>query len=456
MELIQHILSLLLTLVILVTVHEFGHFWVARRCGVKVHRFSIGFGTPLLSWRDRHGTEFAVAGIPLGGYVKMLDEREGPVTPDQLAQAFNRKTPGQRIAITAAGPLANFLFAILVYATLFSSGFSVLVPKLAPPEAGSLAEQAGLYEGAEIVAVDGREVRSWPEIALALVNRLGEDGEILVSVRASADAGVTTHALPVRDWLRDRDQGELLSSLGLKSWRPVVPARVGALVEAGVAELGGLQAGDQVLAINGEPVSDWYDFARRVAASAGQDLELTILRTQAAGQEQILTYVLQPRAERLDDGTEVGRLGIYPQALRYPPEMIRELSYGPVDALINALDQTWVDCETNLVAIGKLLTGRISLENLSGPITIAQVASESIGSGLEDFIRFLAFFSVSLGILNLLPIPVLDGGHIVFHALEALRGRPVSEKWQLIGLKIGVSLILLLMTVAFYNDIMRL
>ncbi len=456
MDLIQHILSLLLTLAILVAVHEYGHFWVARRCGVKVHRFSIGFGTPLFSWRDRQGTEFAFAGIPLGGYVKMLDEREGPVAAHEQHQAFNRKTPMQRIAITAAGPLANFLFAILVYGALFFSGFNVLVPKLAAPEAGSLAAEAGLYEGAEIVAVDGREVLSWRDVVMALVNRLGENGEITLTVRSHTHGDLSTHHLTVSDWLKGEEQGAILSSLGLQPWRPQVPAVIGELVPGGAAEQGGLLPGDQVLAVNEEPVRDWYAFAGTISDSPEKPLLLDIRRVDEQGAEQRVQQWVRPRLETLEDGSQVGRLGIYPKPFKYPEEMIREVNYGPISAMFEGLRQTWVDCQTNLMAIGKLLSGRISLENLSGPITIAQVANESISSGWEDFIRFLAFFSVSLGILNLLPIPVLDGGHIVYHALEALRGKPISEKWQLLGLKIGVSLIILLMTVAFYNDIMRL
>lgn len=456
MDVLQHILSLLLTLAILVAVHEYGHFWVARRCGVKVLRFSIGFGKPLFTWQDRHGTEFAIAGIPLGGYVKMLDEREGPVAPEELSQAFTQKTPRQRIAIVAAGPLANFLFAILVYAALFVTGFNVLVPKVAEPPADTVAAEAGLYQGAEIVEVDGQPVRSWREIVMALVNRLGEDGEIVLTVRASATSGSEHFRLPIQAWMRDQEQGQMLESLGLVPFRPEVPAIMGELVAGGAGELGGLQAGDQILAIAGEPVKDWYAFAERISRSGEQDLDVLVARTNADGQTVETMLMLRPRLEQTEDGRSVGRLGVYPKPFKYPDEMIREVSFGPLDASWEAVQKTWADCQTNLLSIGKLLTGRISLENLSGPITIAQVASESISFGYEEFVRFLAFFSVSLGILNLLPIPVLDGGHIVYYTLEALRGKPISERWQMIGLKVGVSLILLLMTVAFYNDLMRL
>ena len=469
MGVIESILSLLLTLGILVTIHEFGHFWVARRCGVKVLRFSVGFGKPIFSWSDKTGTEFVFAMIPLGGYVKMLDEREAPVEESLKPFAFNRKKVSQRIAIVAAGPIANFIFAIFAYWLMFLSGFNVLIPNVGSVDVDSVAAKAGLTPGYEITAVDGQETSGWRSVSMALINRIGDTGTLKINARKDVGNDNSSFSeselnivpsekfsLPIKEWLVNRKPSQLLSSLGIHPARPVVPAVMGEVQKDSPAEQGGLLSGDHVIRVNNHKIEAWHDFVEVVQASPEKEIQVDIIRDDLNKQKHELRLNLKPGIHQDELGNTYGRLGVGAKPFKYPSEMIREVSYGPFAALSHATAQTWADTKMSLNAIKKMVQGLISLENLSGPITIAQVASDSISSGAEEFLRFLALLSISLGILNLLPIPVLDGGHLLYYALEGLRGKPLSEKWQTFGLKIGISFILMLMTVAFYNDVMRL
>ena len=455
MDVLQSVLSLLLTLGILVTIHEFGHFWVARRCGVKVLRFSVGFGKPIFSWTDKLGTEFVLAMIPLGGYVKMLDEREAPVEESLKSYAFNRKKVSQRIAIVAAGPLANFIFAIFAYWLMFLSGFNVLIPNIGTVEADSIAAKSGLTAGYEITAVDGQETAGWRSVSMALINRIGDTGVLTINAHKDASS-VSQFVLPIKDWLVDREPSDLLSSLGLIPLRPVVPAIMGGVQKGSPAEEGGLQPGDHIKRVNDLQIESWHEFVKVVQASPEKEIQVDLIREDSNHLQYSVRLNLKPGSHQNEAGDTYGRLGVGAKPFQYPSEMIREVSYGPLTAMSYAAAQTWADTKMSLNAIKKMVQGLISLENLSGPITIAQVASDSISSGAEEFLRFLALLSISLGILNLLPIPVLDGGHLLYYAFEGIRGKPLSEKWQTIGLKIGISFVLVLMTVAFYNDVMRL
>ncbi len=456
MEFIQSALSLVVTLGILVTIHEYGHFWVARRCGVKVLRFSVGFGRPLFSWYDKQGTEFAIAAIPLGGYVKMLDEREGPVAPAEQEQAFNNRPVGQRIAIAAAGPIANFLFAIFAYWLMFMVGFNVLVPKIGAVVPDSPADQAGLVPGYELTAVEGRETPGWRAVSMELINRIGDTGNIRIEARPSQDRPAELFLLPVKDWLQQSDEKNLIGDLGLEPYRPSVPPVMGQIVDDSPAEQGGLQVGDRIVRVGDQTIQTWFDFVDVIKQAPEIPLLVTVERARESGGITQLELRLTPALHENEAGENVGRLGVGVAPFEYPPEMIRQVRHDPVQAFVSAVDQTGADTMMTLGAIKKMLVGLLSLDNLSGPITIAQVASASISSGAEDFLSFLALLSISLGVLNLLPIPVLDGGHILYYSLEALRGKPLPEKWQVVGLKIGLSLILTLMTVAIYNDFMRL
>ncbi len=449
MQIIETVLALALTLGILVTLHEYGHFWVARRCGVKVLRFSVGFGKPMFSWYDKHGTEFAVAAIPLGGYVKMLDEREGPVPEELRDQAFTSKPPSQRIAIAAAGPVANFLFAIFAYWLLSVVGVTHVAPIVGQIADESVAERVGLQEGMEIHAVDGHRVSSWRDVNMRILERTGEHG--LISMEVSEDGARGTVSGELSGWGLSDDTPNPLAEFGITPWRPAVPPVLGQISDGGRAQAAGLQPGDRIVAVGGEPISSWFELVEFIRNAPEQTLQVTIERN---GAEQSVSVT--PEAKTQESGESIGYVGAGVEAISWPEEVLRDVSYGPFAAVPVALSETWADTRLTLVAIKKMVTGLLSPTNLSGPITIARVAEASVSSGFEDFVRFLAYLSVSLGILNLLPVPVLDGGHIVYYTIEALRGKPLSEQAQAFGLRIGMAMILTLMVFALYNDLMRL
>jgi len=460
MDVLQSVLSLVITLGILVTVHEYGHYLVARRCGVAVLRFSVGFGKPLFTWKNKNNTEFVIASIPLGGYVKMLDEREGPVEKSQLEFAFNRKPVSQRIAIASAGPIANFLFAIFAYWMMFVSGFNVLIPTVGNVETESVAYKAGLAAGYEITAVDGRETLGWRAVNMELINRIGDTGDIQLDATVAPGIAARSYSISIADWMVDSEPSSLIQNLGITPKKPVVEAVMGEVLKNSPAELGGLLADDKVIRANGMRVDDWFAFVDVIQGSPEKEILVDVLRLPVSENDYqnaaVVRLKLKPEIHTNEKGVSTGRLGVSVKPFKYSDDMIREVRYGPIESLSYASSQVWADSKMTFNAIIKMVQGLISLDNLSGPITIAQVASDSIRSGSEAFLRFLALLSVSLGILNLLPIPVLDGGHILYYSLEGLRGKPISEKWQLVGLKVGISFILVLMSLAFYNDVMRL
>jgi regulator of sigma E protease len=439
----------LIALGVLVTFHEFGHFWVARRCGVKVLRFSVGFGTPLVRWHDRRGTEFVIALIPLGGYVKMLDEREGDVPSELLDQAFNRKPVHQRIAIVSAGPVANFLLAIFFFWILAMLGSQQVRPVIGAVEFGSIAAAAGLQAGEEIVAVDGEPTEGWSAVNLQLVGRLGESGVLNVLVR-DAQGSETTRELQLSNWLRGADEPNPLDGLGIQPWRPDLPPVIETLDPQGPAQAAGLQPGDRLLAIDAQSLDDWQQVIERVRAKPGEKVALRIER-----QGQVLDVEVN-LAVRGEGDARGGYMGAGVKPVDWPADMLREVSYGPVEAMGEGLRRTWAMSLLTLDSLKKMLFGELSVKNLSGPITIAKVAGASAQSGVGDFLNFLAYLSISLGVLNLLPIPVLDGGHLLFYLIEWVRGRPVSEKVQGWGIQIGISLVVGVMLLALVNDLSRL
>ncbi|TCK06939.1 sigma E protease regulator RseP [Marinobacterium mangrovicola] len=451
MSIVQTLLATLVTLGILVTIHEWGHFWVARRCGVKVLRFSVGFGKPLWMRTGRDGTEYAVAMIPLGGYVRMLDEREGDVPEALRSQAFNNKPVLQRMAVVAAGPVVNLVFAVLAYWFLFIWGSTVVIPVVGNVQTDSLAAQAGITPGVELMAVDGHEVQSWDEVNLRLAARVGETGSI--ELRAGEpDRGVARdYQVQLSDWNVDLEKESPISALGLRPYQPEIPAVIGVLTDGGAAQGAGLEVGDKVLAVNGSPVADWRALVETVRSAPGESLRLTVLRGSS---EQGLTVTPDTRVD--DAGQQYGFIGAGVQSVEWPDHMLREISHGPVEALWIGVQKTGQMIGLTLDAIGKMIAGAISVKNLSGPITIAKVAGASAASGLESFVSFLAYLSISLGVLNLLPIPMLDGGHLLYQFVELVRGRPVSEKVQMMGLRIGMALLFSLMALAILNDIARL
>ena len=445
------LLALLVTLGVLISFHEFGHFWVARRLGVKVLRFSIGFGRPL--WLRRgatDGTEYVVAAIPFGGYVRMLDEREGEVASHERHRAFNRQSVWSRIAIVIAGPLFNFLLAILIYSAIFMIGVPALRPILAEPAPGSIAAASGFQDGDLIVAVDGKSTPSLDVALLALVD-LSMNGDIVDVTVRDADGRVRTRALDFRDEERLADGGQLLAKLGLAPWRPSLPPIIDKLQPNGAAEKAGLQPGDRVLAVDGQPVEDWNEWAAYVRERANVQISVRIERDGRA-----LDIGVTPAATMTESGT-VGLIGAYGRIPENLADSVRVvIRYGPLDAVVESFGKTWDMSLLTLRMLGRMLVGKASLQNLSGPISIAEYAGQSASIGSMAFLSFLAVVSISLGVLNLLPVPVLDGGHLLYYFIELVKGSPLSESWQNLGQRFGIVILLMLMTLALFNDLVRL
>ena len=450
MSALYMIVGTLVALGVLVTFHEFGHFWVARRCGVKVLRFSVGFGTALVRWHDRQGTEYVIAAIPLGGYVKMLDEREGDVPPELADQSFNRKSVYQRIAIVIAGPAANFLLALVFFWALAMLGSQQVRPVIGAVEAGSIAERAGLAAGQEIVSVDGEATSGWSAVNLQLVRRLGESGSIALKVRDEGSSVDKPRELALDNWLKGAAEPDPIKSLGIRPWRPALPPVLAELDPKGPAQAAGLRTGDRLLALNGQTVSEWQQVVDWVRERPGAKVAVGVER-DGAQLEIPLTLAARGEGE-----AAAGYLGAGVTGIDWPPEMLREVSYGPLAAVAEGASRTWTMSVLTLESLKKMLFGELSVKNLSGPITIAKVAGASAQSGMGDFLNFLAYLSISLGVLNLLPIPVLDGGHLLFYLIEWARGRPLSERVQGWGVQIGISLVVGVMLLALVNDLGRL
>lgn len=451
MDLIYTLAITAFTLAILIAIHEFGHFWVARRCGVKVLRFSIGFGTPLLRWRDKLDTEYVIAAIPLGGYVKMLDEREGEVTPGEEAHAFNRKPVLQRMAVVSAGPIANLLLAVVAYWFVFLAGESGVAPIIGDVAEGSVAEVAGLEPGQEIVAIDGRETPTWQAVNYRLLDRIGDTGPISFSVRYPDSDMTFLSEGNLQTWLSGVEEPNLLQGLGITIYRPGVSRTLAQVVPDTPAARAGLAVGDELRSADGVALADWDAVVDYVRARPEVAIELGFLRDG-----EMMTTRLVPDSVVLESGETIGQIGVAPRSEPWPEHMIREFQYGPLAALGRATQRTGELVMFTLNSIKKMLTGLISHKNLSGPITIAKVATASAESGLESFVAFLALLSVSLGVLNLLPIPVLDGGHLMYYTIELLVGRPVPEKVQMLGYQVGLFIIVGVMILALYNDFGRL
>ena len=450
MELIQTIASFLVALLILVSIHEFGHFYVARRCGVKVHRFSIGFGKVLWSWRDKQGTEYALAALPLGGYVKMLDEREGDVAPEERHLAFNNKTVWQRIAIVAAGPLANFLLAIVLFWGLLLQGQRDLIPLIDSVALGSIAAQAGLEKGQEIVAIDGQPTPTWQALNKVLLNRLGETGKISFRVSYPDSSFNYESEAQLVDWLRESAEPDPIAGLGITLFLPKIPPIIGEVVASSPAEKAGLKAGDKILQVDDLVINDWQSWVEYVRKRPGSDLTVSLERDAQVVQITLVPELVEERGERL------GRVGVGVKAYTLPEELIRSYEYSVAGAFVAGVNKTWETSGFVLLSVKKLILGEISTKNLSGPITIAKVAGSSAEGGLRSFIGFVALLSVFLAVFNLLPIPVLDGGHLFYYLIEVIKRKPVSDKVQMLGYQVGLFLVISLSVLALYNDIMRL
>ena len=442
---ITTIIATIVALGVLVTVHEFGHYWVAKRCGVRVLRFSVGFGRSLYTWKDKSGTEFCVAAIPLGGYVKMLDGREKQLSATDRSEAFDQKTVSQRFAIVAAGPGINFIFAALVYALISMIGVQKAIPVV-----DELPSQTAvkIRLPAEFVSFDGRQVMSWERISIAMVDVIGDKTTVQVGLRPLESNVVNKITIPVpKELIADESP---LVAFGIKPWSPPIEAKLARIITGGVAEAAGLLVGDRVVAVNSQPVADWAEFVSVIKGAYSLSTDLTVERL---GVTQTITVV--PETRQGPDGP-YGFIGVAPFVEPLPPELVRTIQENPLKALLVGVERTIEMSWLTVESIGKMISGVLSPENLSGPLTIAKVAGDSANSGWYAYLSFIAYLSVSLGVLNLLPIPVLDGGHLVFFVFEWLIGRPVPEQVQIQGIRIGMALLMGLMFFAFYNDLMRL
>lgn len=459
-EITTSVLALLVTLGILVTVHEFGHFWVARRCGVKVLKFSIGFGKAVKTWVGKDGVEYVIAPIPLGGYVRMLGQEDTSVADaeavpaEEQEKSFASKSVWQRMAISAAGPAANFLLAIVIFWIInIAFGTSGVAPVISSVTEGSVAERAGLVPGDEIIAIDGEPTLIWQQVALQLVGRMGESGSVTFSVRGPESAAARDVNVPILSFMADSTDPRPLKTLGITQID--IPAVIDKLIEGEAGEQAGLLAGDRIMRVAGQRIDGWTQWVEIIRASPELELEVEVERGN-----QLIELRLTPALSELPDGSRIGIIGAYVQQVDYddlvPREMLREVKYNVLSAIVPAITETYEKSVFVLVSIKKMIVGLISVKNINGPITIAQVAGETASYGLNVYLGFLALLSISLGVMNLMPIPVLDGGHILYNLIEIVTRRPVPEKVQSFGLQIGLLLISGIMMLAVYNDVARL
>ena len=442
MDFFYYPLAFIAVLGVLVTFHEFGHYVIARWSGVQILRFCVGFGKPLWSRVDKRGTEFALAVIPLGGYVRMFDERDADETTVVPAGAvsYMELHPAWRIAIALGGPIANFILAIVVYWTLLIAGSFNIAPVIGAAEIGSPADLAGIDHPVQVIAVDGHAVNGWQDIGLALTDRLGETGVIGLKVVDLQSRRERIVDIPIEAWHQGVGEPDVFGSLGIE---PTLLSLVGKLVPDSPAERGGLRVGDFVTAVDGRSVQSWREWVAEIEAHPNQPIQLTLYREGA-----LRKITVTPGTRTLTDGSEVGSLGVYQAQI--------EVQHGLIEAMPLALAETWNKSVMILSIVKKMITGQVSVKNLSGPISIAQVAGDSARYSWRSFIGILGFLSVSLGVFNLLPIPILDGGHVLFNGAELLTGKPVPERVQVLGVQIGLFFVGTMMVFATFNDLLRI
>ncbi|SMY38340.1 sigma E protease regulator RseP [Photobacterium andalusiense] len=449
-EFIRNLSAFLVALGILIAVHEFGHFWVARRCGVYVERFSIGFGKALFKRTGKDGTEYTLAMIPLGGYVKMLDERVAEVPPEKRHMAFNNKKIWQRSAIVAAGPMANFVFAIFAYWVVYLIGVPALKPVIGEVAPQSIAAKAGIIPGMELKSVSGLETSDWESANMALISQIG-DKQVVITAQEPDSSIVVSRTLDLTHWSFDPESQRVLTTLGITPFTPPITLTVSQLVDNSAAIDAGFKLNDKIVAVDNKSVTQWQQFVDAVRTHPGTTLQVEVLRD-----EEPMMLSLTPRVKVEADGKEVGYVGLAPSIEPWPASYKVNLQFGPIDAAIKATEKTGQLVSLTFDMVTKLVTGDVAMKNLSGPISIAKGAGMTAEFGLVYFLGFLALISVNLGIVNLLPLPVLDGGHLMFFAVEAVTRRPVSERIQDIGYRVGSAILVALMAVALFNDFTRL
>jgi len=450
MNILWSLAAFIVALGVLITVHEFGHFWVARRCGVYVQRFSVGFGRTLWRRTDKHGTEYVLAVIPLGGYVKMLDERNETV-PDELRhQSFNSKTVLQRAAIISAGPIANFIFAVFAYWLVFIIGVPAVRPVVGEVTPQSIAAQSNISPGMELKSIDGIETPDWDSVRLSLIGEIGNN-QTTLGVSQFGASEVVEKKLDLTQWRFDPEKQDPVVALGIIPRGPQIESVLAEVQTDSAAQKAGLQAGDRIVKVDGQVLANWRTFAMQVRDNPGKPIALEVER---AGSSVDIT--LTPDTKSVGKGKEQGFAGVVPKVIPLPDEYKTIRQYGPFVAFYEAGDKTWQLMKLTVNMLGKLITGDVKLNNLSGPISIAQGAGMSAEYGLVYYLMFLALISVNLGIVNLFPLPVLDGGHLVFLAIEKLKGGPVSERVQNFSYRIGAIVLVMVMGLALFNDFSRL
>lgn len=447
---VSTLIYFVLALLLLITVHEYGHFIVARWCGVKVLRFSFGFGKVLARWHDKKGTEYAWSLLPLGGYVKMLDETEGEVPVEERHLAFNNKSVWARIAVVIAGPLFNFIFAFLTLWLVLVIGIRALAPMIEGIKPNSMAAKAGLQAKEEIIGLNGEPIRSWRDFQYELLPLIGSDEVITIETKSMIDGHKRTVQLPMADWHLDAQKPDPLASFGIVPFIPTIPPVVGEVVANSPAQTAGLQTGDLIKTVEGKPLNDWLDLVDLVKEKPNQRLVLSIMR-----QHQLQTIVLVTGSQNNQGKTE-GFIGVRSQKVDWPDSWLRVQRLGPIAAIGEAFKQTLELTHATFALMGRLVTGKLALKSISGPVGIAQGAGESGRSGLAYYLSFLALVSISLGVLNLLPIPMLDGGHLLYYAIEIVICRPLSDSVKTAGMYIGLTFLIGLMILALSNDIARL
>ncbi|HGN1707249.1 TPA: sigma E protease regulator RseP [Providencia rettgeri] len=449
MGFIWSLAAFIIAIGVLITVHEYGHYWVARRCGVYVERFSIGFGKTLWRKVDKHGTEFVLAMIPLGGYVKMLDERVGEVAPERRNQAFNNKTVGQRAAIISAGPIANFLLAIVVYWIVFMIGVPSVKPIIEDVKPGSIAAAANFEPKMELKSIDGIETPDWNSVRLALVSKIG-DRELTAQVLPNGYNEPINKTVDLTTWQFDPEKQDPILSIGIMPVSAKIDPVIQKVTEGLAGARAGLQPGDRIISVNGETLGIWEPVTRIIRNNPGIPLKLEVQRSQ-----QLVPLTLTPDSQDGARGKKIGFAGVELSVLPLADEYKIVQQYGPFSAFYQASDKTWQLMKLTVNMMGKLVVGDVKLNNLSGPISIAKGAGVSAESGLVYYLMFIALISVNLGIINLFPLPVLDGGHLLFLLIEKIKGSPVSERVQDFSFRIGAMALILLMGLALFNDFSR-
>jgi len=444
------IAGILITIFLVVGIHELGHFTVAKLSGIKVLRFAIGFGKPIVKWQDKKGTEYVIAMIPLGGYVKMLDEGEGNVLPEEAHLAYNRQPFYKKIAVIAAGPLSNFIFAFLIYWFLFVIGFITIAPLIGSIAPHSIAAVASVPPQQEIIQIDNKPTPNWTTVIINMIARAGDKSKMDLLLIDPKTQEKKKYSLPLSNWHMDELKPDPLESLGITAYEPVIPAEIGKIQANGPAAKAGLKTGDKILKIGKEPVNDWIKIVEIISIHPSETIQFSIERDK-----KIITVPITIGYKNDLTFKKHGYMGMSPN-FTWPKEMLRLNKYPPLEAAAHAWQELAVFTHLNFIILGKMVTGKISLQSLGGPITIFESAGTALNHGFVAFLSFLAFLSISIGVINIIPIPGLDGGHLLFQTIEAVIGRPLSQGSQVLFYRLGFIFLIMIMVQAFINDILRL